>query len=104
MTPRAVAAALGRAREAGVDGWFFRVAVVAGGCSGLCYELFFVERPGPEDLVVACGDGLTALVDPSTLRLLAGTVIDLGRGPKPSFLFSNPRARTGCSCGASFAV
>jgi iron-sulfur cluster assembly protein len=90
-----------RAREAGVDGWLLRIAVVAGGCNGLTYELFFVAEAGPEDTVVEAA-GLRLVVDAASARLLDGTEIDL---PRPeSFRFQNPRARKSCSCGASFEL
>jgi iron-sulfur cluster assembly protein len=101
LTPRAAEAALARAREAEVEGWLLRVAVVAGGCNGLTYELFFVPEAGPEDAVVE-SSGLRVAVDRASQKLLEGTVIDLPKGT--SFHFQNPRARKSCSCGASFEV
>jgi iron-sulfur cluster assembly protein len=101
LTARAAAAVRTRAQEADVDGWLLRVAVVSGGCNGLSYDLYFVEAPGPEDTVVEASPQLRVVVDRSSAPLLDGTVIDL-RGP--SFSFDNPRARKGCSCGASFEV
>jgi len=99
LTDRAANAVLSRAREAEVDGWLLRIAVVAGGCNGLTYDLYFVERPGPEDAVVESGPVRLA-VDRASAALLDGTVIDFAKGP--SFLFDNPRARRTCSCGGSF--
>jgi iron-sulfur cluster assembly accessory protein len=101
LTPRAAEAALSRARDAEVEGWLLRVAVVAGGCNGLTYDLFFIPEPGPEDAVVEA-QGLRVAVDRASQNLLDGTVIDLPKGN--SFHFQNPRARKACSCGASFEV
>jgi iron-sulfur cluster assembly protein len=101
LTERAAKAALERARDADVQGWLLRVAVVAGGCNGLTYDLFFVPEPGPEDAVVEVA-GLRVAVDRASQKLLDGTVIDLPRGS--SFEFKNPLARKTCSCGASFEV
>jgi iron-sulfur cluster assembly protein len=103
LTPRAAQAALVRAREAGVEGFFLRVAVVAGGCNGLSWDLYFVEAPGAEDTVLECGP-LRALVDRASLPLLSGTVVDLSSGRQPTFVFHNPRAKKACSCGASFEI
>ena len=50
LTERAAEAVRSRAREADVPGWLLRIAVVAGGCSGLIYELYFVPEPSGEDL------------------------------------------------------
>ena len=99
LTSRAAQAVRDRASEAEVTGWLLRIAVVAGGCNGLTYDLYFVERAGAEDAVVE-EQGLRIAVDPASAKLLDGTVIDLPRGP--GFRFENPRARRTCSCGASF--
>jgi iron-sulfur cluster assembly accessory protein len=99
LTDRAAEAVLHRAREAEVEGWLLRIAVVAGGCNGLTYDLYFVESAGEGDAVVDSGSVKIA-VDPASAMLLEGTVIDLLRGP--GFTFDNPRARRTCSCGGSF--
>ena len=78
-----------------------RVAVVAGGCNGLTYDLYFVEEAGPEDTVVDAG-AMRVAIDRASAPLLDGTVIDLPRAE--SFRFQNPRARKVCSCGASFEI
>lgn len=101
LTSRAAEAVHERAREADVSGWLLRVAVVAGGCNGLTYDLYFVPQAGPQDAVVE-SEGVRIAVDQASAPLLEGTVIDLPRGP--SFHFDNPRARKSCSCGASFEV
>ncbi len=101
LTPRAVESIAARARDAEVSGWLLRIAVVAGGCNGLTYDLYFVPEAGPEDAVIATGVVRVA-VDPASQKLLDGTVIDLP-GPE-SFRFQNPHARKSCSCGASFEV
>ena len=99
LTSRAVDAIQARAAQADVAGWLLRVAVVAGGCNGLTYDLYFVQDAGPEDAVVDTGEVRIA-IDPASAPLLEGTVIDLPGGP--GFRFENPRARRTCSCGASF--
>jgi iron-sulfur cluster assembly protein len=101
LTERAAAAIRARAKDAGVDGWLLRIAVVAGGCNGLSYDLFFVQEPGAEDIVVETS-GVRVAVDAASAPLLDGTVIDLPKAE--SFHFDNPRARKTCSCGASFEV
>jgi iron-sulfur cluster assembly protein len=103
VTRRAAEAIEQRAREADVAGWLLRVAVVAGGCNGLSYDLYFIPEPSPEDSVVEAG-AVRVAVDRRSAELLDGTVIDLPRGGAQSFRFENPRARKACSCGASFEV
>jgi iron-sulfur cluster assembly protein len=100
LTAPAAEAVCSRAREADVSGWLLRVAVVAGGCNGLVYDLYFVEEPSADDAVVE-SSGVRVAVDPTSAPLLDGTTIDLSG---KSFRFVNPRARRECSCGASFEV
>ncbi|HUJ26018.1 MAG TPA: iron-sulfur cluster assembly accessory protein [Myxococcales bacterium] len=99
LTDRAAKAVQRRAREAEVEGWLLRVAVVAGGCNGLTYDLYFISESAAGDAVVETG-GVRIAVDPASAALLEGTVIDFPG--EPSFRFENPRARKRCSCGASF--
>ncbi len=101
FTPRAAAAVRARAADAEVQGWLLRVAVVAGGCNGLTWDLYFVHEAGPEDTVLE-SEGVRVAVDRASAPLLDGTVVDYP--PGPSFRFDNPRARKTCSCGASFEV
>ena len=101
LTGRAAEAVRARARDAEVPDWLLRVAVVAGGCNGLTYDLYFVREASEQDELIDCG-GVRVAVDRSSAPMLDGTVIDLAHAR--SFRFSNPRARRGCSCGASFEV
>ena len=100
LTHSAADAVRARAREAGVSDHLLRIAVVAGGCNGLSYDLYLVPEALPEDSVVE-SYGVRVAVDVASAKLLDGTVVDL-RGR--SFVFQNPRARKACSCGASFEV
>jgi iron-sulfur cluster assembly accessory protein len=101
LTERAAEAVRARAREADVAGWLLRVAVVAGGCTGLTYDLYFVPEPNAQDELVE-SRGVRVAVDAASAPMLDGTVIDLADAR--SFSFANPRARRACSCGASFEV
>lgn len=82
-----------------------RVGVKAGGCSGFEYTFAWEHAPAPVDLVFEGPDGAKVFVDPRSLRLLDGTVLDydtslLSRG----FIFNNPNAKSTCGCGTSFSV
>ena len=86
-----------------------RVAVVAGGCSGLTYDLGWDTVVQPTDETVeAGGDGgpvIRIVVDPRSLLTLEGTTLDFtdgleGRG----FAFDNPQASRTCACGESFSL
>ena len=81
-----------------------RLSVEGGGCSGFQYKFGLADAPETDDLVVE-RDGVTLVVDPVSLDLVAGSMIDyvesLGGA---AFKVENPNASAGCGCGSSFAV
>jgi iron-sulfur cluster assembly protein len=82
-----------------------RVGVKAGGCSGFEYVFAWEQSPKPTDVVFEGPEGAKVFVDPKSLRLLDGTVLDydtslLSKG----FVFNNPNAKSTCGCGISFSV
>jgi iron-sulfur cluster assembly protein len=82
-----------------------RVGVKAGGCSGFEYVFGWEQDPKENDLVFEGPDGGRVYVDPRSLRLLDGAVLDydtslLSRG----FVLDNPHAKSTCGCGASFSA
>ena len=81
-----------------------RVAVLAGGCSGFQYKFELDEAVQPDDLVVQSG-AARVLVDPASLDLLAGSLLDYTDELMGShFTVRNPNAKSACGCGTSFAV
>lgn len=81
-----------------------RVAVDGGGCSGFQYRFDLVEAGEDEDLRIE-RDGVTALVDPMSLGLLKGSVIDfVDELASAEFKIRNPNARSSCGCGVSFSI
>jgi len=90
--------------DKGIAGYAVRVQVVGGGCEGFLYDLLYVDGPDPEDLVFEA-HGQRLIVDPRSLGVIDGLVIDHGKTDYgEGFLFKNPRAKSQCSCGASFGV
>ena len=86
------------------QGTFLRVAIAGGGCNGLSYKLRFVETPRKGDIFVD-SSGVGVVVDPKTALYLKGTVIDYSdKLVAGGFKFSNPNAKSSCSCGESFSV
>jgi iron-sulfur cluster assembly protein len=82
-----------------------RLGVRAGGCSGLEYTFGWERAPRPADAVFEGTDGAKLFVDPRSLRLLDGVVLDydtslLSKG----FVVHNPRATGTCGCGTSFSM
>ncbi len=81
-----------------------RLSVEGGGCSGFQYRFGLADGPEADDLIVE-QDGATLVVDPVSLDLVAGSVVDyvesLGGA---AFKVENPNAASGCGCGSSFAI
>lgn len=81
-----------------------RLAVEGGGCSGFQYRFGLADAPDSDDSVAET-DGVRLVVDPVSLDLVAGSVVEyvesLGGA---AFRVTNPNAAAGCGCGASFAV
>jgi len=87
-----------------IQGFGLRVQVVGGGCEGFLYDLLFSEQAEPGDHVFR-SEGIDVFVAPQALAAVDGLTIDYGAtGYGEGFLFANPRARTRCSCGASFGT
>lgn len=85
-------------------GDFLRVKITGGGCNGLSYKMKFVETPKRGDILV-CSSGAMVVVDTKSALYLMGTELDysdkmVGGG----FKFSNPNAKSSCSCGESFSI
>ena len=81
-----------------------RLSVEGGGCSGFQYRFGLAEAVAADDLVVE-QNGVTLVVDPVSLDLVGGSMVDyvesLGGA---AFRVENPNASAGCGCGSSFAV
>lgn len=81
-----------------------RLSVEGGGCSGFQYQFGLADAAEADDLVAET-DGVRLVVDPVSLDLVAGCVVDyvesLGGA---AFRVENPNATAGCGCGSSFAV
>ena len=104
LTSQAVREVKAALEEKGLGGYGLRVQVVGGGCEGFLYDLLYVDEPDPEDRVFD-SEGQRVFVDPRTLAAVDGLVIDHGATPYGTgFLFQNPRAKSRCTCGASFGA
>lgn len=83
---------------------YLRVKITGGGCNGLSYKMKFVEDTKRGDIMVH-SSGVRVLVDTKSALYLRGTQLDfsdkmIGGG----FKFSNPNAKSSCSCGESFSI
>jgi iron-sulfur cluster insertion protein len=81
-----------------------RVYVSGGGCSGFQYGFTFEDVVGEDDTTVTT-DGVTLMVDATSLQYLMGAEIDYQEGLEGSrFVIKNPNASASCSCGSSFSM
>ena len=81
-----------------------RLAVEGGGCSGFQYRFELAGAAEADDLVIE-RDGVTLVVDPVSLDLVAGSVVDYVESlGGTAFKVENPQAASGCGCGSSFSV
>ena len=84
-----------------IQGKPLRVFVEKGGCSSYQYGFAFDEKKDG-DTEIALSD-LKVIVDPQSVPLLAGVVIDYKEDFSGSgFTVSNPNAKKSCGCGKSF--
>lgn len=86
-----------------IPGYMLRVFVSGGGCSGLQYGMQFEAESSANDTVVAAPNGISLVIDPTSMMYLQGATIDfvdslMGGG----FRIDNPNAVSSCGCGHSF--
>jgi iron-sulfur cluster assembly protein len=86
------------------EGKLLRVAVSTKGCSGMSYQIDWVDAAGPGDETVT-DKGVTVLVDRKATLFLIGTVMDYEKkAMSAGFTFTNPNEKGRCGCGESFHV
>ena len=82
---------------------FFRIGVVAGGCSGQTYSAAVDTEADASDLTLYESGPLRIVTDPKSTIYLDGLQIDYSDDLiRSGFRFSNPKAGGSCGCGASF--
>lgn len=81
-----------------------RLSVQTTGCSGLGYNIEFVDNVGDDDTVFEHGN-VKVVIDAKSLVYLDGTQVDFVKeGLNEGFEFNNPNAKAECGCGESFTV
>ncbi|MGD8912182.1 MAG: iron-sulfur cluster assembly protein IscA [Candidatus Thiodiazotropha sp.] len=81
-----------------------RLSVRTSGCSGMAYEMEFVDEVKEDDQVFE-DRGVQVVIDSKSLVYLDGTEVDYTReGLNEGFKFNNPNAKSECGCGESFNV
>tara|TARA_B100001287_G_scaffold244763_1_gene221638 strand:- start:190 stop:513 length:324 start_codon:yes stop_codon:yes gene_type:complete len=104
VTDNAKSKALQLMSEDGKNGYFIRVGVKGGGCSGLMYELDFDNTLHDNDKSFE-DNGIKVVVDKKSFLYLVGTTLDFSGGLNgKGFVFNNPNADRTCGCGESFSL
>ena len=104
VTDNARSKALDLMKEDGKSGFFIRVGVKGGGCSGLMYELTFDNEINDSDKSFE-DNGVRVVVDKKSFLYLIGTTLDFSGGLNgKGFVFNNPNADRTCGCGESFSL
>ena len=83
------------------------VSVTSKGCSGLSYDLQYLDRlsDAPKFADRVTERGVTVVVDPKATLYIVGSVMDYKESPTRSgFDFTNPNETGRCGCGESFTV
>jgi len=81
-----------------------RLSVEGGGCSGFQYKFDLTDEPDGDDSISET-DGVKLVVDPVSLDLVGGSVVDFVESlGGAAFRVENPNAAAGCGCGSSFGI
>lgn len=81
-----------------------RLSVEGGGCSGFQYKFDLADTAEGDDMVSET-DGVQLVVDPVSLDLVGGSVVDFVESlGGAAFRVENPNAAAGCGCGSSFGI
>lgn len=81
-----------------------RLSVEGGGCSGFQYKFDLADQADRDDSVSET-NGVRLVVDPISLDLVNGSVVDFVESlGGAAFRVENPNAAAGCGCGSSFGI
>ncbi len=101
LTPRAAKQVRAMQADLNAPAKRLRVLVESGGCSGFQYGMSF-DEPKADDAQLE-SEGVSLLLDPTSLAYLSGSAIDFDDGLHgKGFEIKNPNAQSTCGCGKSF--
>ncbi len=84
-------------------GYYLRLGVKSGGCSGFSYMMVFDQKQDGDTLHDF--NGFEVLVHGEHLGHIQGMEVDFVDGlENRGFTFNNPNAKSSCGCGDSFSV
>ena len=85
------------------NGYYLRISVVDGGCSGKSYDFTLEKEKNSKDMVIE-KKGATFILDKSSYQQLQGSKVDYLESLQGSgFKVFNPNAKHTCGCGSSFS-
>ena len=105
LTPGAIKQVKRQQEKTGKVGYYLRLGVKGGGCSGLSYVIDMENEPDEFDLTWEI-DGLKVVVDRKSALYLKESTLDynIKNLMEGGFVFSNPQAVRSCGCGTSFTA
>ena len=81
-----------------------RIGITGGGCSGFQYNFSLDDKVNDDDVCYE-RDGITVLVDETSIPFVNGAVLDFKTDLMGAyFSMDNPNASSTCGCGSSFSV
>ena len=87
--------------RAGVMGYYLRISLKSGGCSGFSYIFDYVTEPEESDRIFDF-DNIKVCVDIKSYLFLNGMEIDYEETLfKSGIVLNNPNAKRSCGCGES---
>jgi iron-sulfur cluster assembly protein len=105
LTPGAIKQVKRQQEKTGKVGYYLRLGVKGGGCSGLSYVIDMENEPDEFDLTWEV-DGLKVVVDRKSALYLKESTLDynIKNLMEGGFVFINPQAVRSCGCGTSFTA
>ncbi|MDX1931276.1 MAG: iron-sulfur cluster assembly accessory protein [Capsulimonadales bacterium] len=106
LTPTAIKQIRRQQEKTGKVGWYLRLGVRGGGCSGLSYVIDMESEPDPDFDMVYEEDGIKVVVDRKSALYLKDSTLDynIRNLMEGGFVFENPQAVRSCGCGTSFTA
>ena len=101
ITDFAIQKGSGIMRKRQTPGYYLRIGLKGGGCSGYMYSYDFIEAPEEKDKIFEFGE-VKICVDIKSYLFLNGMEIDYEEDLlKSGLVFNTPSAKRTCGCGES---
>ena len=103
MTDFAIQKVSGIMMKRQMPGYYLRVGLKGGGCSGYMYSYDFIETPEEKDKIFEFGE-VKICIDIKSYLFLNGLEIDYEEDLlKSGLVFNTPKAQRSCGCGESIS-